>query len=46
MIHNRKPNIAIITIDTVVILLGLLVVEEKDLGISGDLLYLALTPIC
>ena len=46
MLHNRKLKAAIVTIDTVLILLGLLVVEEKDLAISQELLYLSLTPVC
>ena len=46
MLHNRKIKGAIITIDTVLILLRFLVVEEKDLVISRELLYLSLTPMC
>ena len=46
MLHNRKIKAAIITIDTVLIVLGLVVVEEKDGGISRELLYLSLTPMC
>ena len=46
MLHNRKIKGAIVTIDTVLILLGLLVGEEKDLAISREILYLSLTPMC
>ena len=45
MIHNRKLNRAIITIDTVLILVGLLVVVEKDFGISRERLCLSLSSI-
>ena len=47
MLPNRKIKRANVTIDTVLLLLGLLVVEEKDGGISGELLmFLSLIPIC
>ena len=42
MIHNRKQIRAIIAIDTVlIILVGLLVAVEEDLGISRELLCLS-----
>ena len=45
MTHNRIPIRAIITIDTVLILVGLLVVVEEGLGISRELLCLSLSSI-
>ena len=45
MIHNRKQIRAIITIDIVLILVGLLVVAEEGLGISRELLCLSLSSI-
>ena len=45
MIHNRKQITAIITIDTVLILVGLLVVVEEGLGLSGEPLCLSLSSI-
>ena len=46
MIHNRKQIRAIIAIDTVlIILVGLLVAVEEDLGISRELLCLSLSSV-
>ena len=47
MLPNRKIKRVIVTIDTVLLLLGLLVVEEKDGVISGELsMFLSLIPVC